>query len=182
MKFFPKKQFDVPRRRATVVDDGNENSSDLFRRNRTLTGRTLGGVSLGVDSPRIHVHHLTIKRRKVFSAFMIVIVSIGVLWWLISSFTASVAIVTPYASISETIDASTYSKVIQEYLDSSPFSRFSFFLDQTSLSEYVASQLPEVSSVAEKNMIGIGVTNFSITMRLPVAGWKIEDKQYYVDA
>lgn len=31
-------------------------------------------------------------------------------------------------------------------------------------------------------MAGIGITNISIKMRTPVAGWKINDKQYYVDA
>ena len=31
-------------------------------------------------------------------------------------------------------------------------------------------------------MTGIGVTDFIITMRLPVAGWQINNKQYYVDS
>jgi hypothetical protein len=31
-------------------------------------------------------------------------------------------------------------------------------------------------------MVGIGVTNFAVTMRTPVAGWQINNKQYYVDS
>lgn len=186
MKFFPKKHSNTPRRRQYSDNDAMPNTSNSFRRSQTLINRdnTVSSKvsSLNVDSPRTHVHHLAIKRRKVFVAFMIVFAVVVVLWLLISNFAATIHIVTPQSAISKTIDESRYSEVIQDYFETNPFGRFRFFLDNTALSEYVANKLPEVESVVEKNMVGIGMINFSVTMRNPVAGWKINDHQYYVDS
>ncbi|HZJ34809.1 MAG TPA: hypothetical protein VFD55_02210, partial [Candidatus Angelobacter sp.] len=73
-------------------------------------------------------------------------------------------------------------KVIQEYLNINPMSRLQFFLDQSALTKYVSDKLPEVANVKQQGSMGIGETDFSITMRTPVAGWMINDNQYYVDS
>ncbi len=188
MKFFTKKQADIPRRRLTTVDSSisSPTSSDIFKRNRTLTGTTsnrldsLNIVKAGLESPRSHVHHLTNKRRKVFSIFLVVVACIVILWTLVSHFTATVVISTGSA-LSRSVDSSRYETVVQDYFAVNPLSRFQFFLDQAALSAYVANKLTEVESVINKGMVNIGATSFAITMRVPVAGWKINDKQYFVD-
>jgi hypothetical protein len=188
MKLFSKKQSDAPRRRSATDNDIRmpSSSSNIFKRNQTLVGKALkyNHLSVGVDvgSPRAHIHHLTAKRRKVFSIFIVVVVSAASLWILISHFTAMIVISSADTTISKPINDSIYIKTIQDYFEINPLSRFQFFLDQNALSTYVANKLPEVEVITEKNMVGIGATSFAIAMRTPIAGWKINDKQYYVDA
>jgi len=188
MNLLHKKQSNVPRRRLAVNDVRSSNPSDIFKRNRTFTGTTsnsldsLNIVKSGLESPRAHAHNLTTKRRKVFSIFVIIILSAVFLWILISHFTASVVISTPSTDISKSINNDKYEQIIQDYFELNPLSRFQFFLDQDALSSYVASKLSEVESVKSMDMAGIGITNISIKMRIPIAGWKINNKQYYVDA
>jgi len=111
-----------------------------------------------------------------------VFVLTALLWTLINNFTATVIVSVPSMAISKPVDSSYYGKVIQEYLNINPMSRLHFLLDQSALTTYVSSKLPEVLTVVQQNMIGIGETNFAITMRIPVAGWMINGKQYYVDS
>ena len=108
--------------------------------------------------------------------------SIVLLWILISNFTATVIVSVPSTTISKSVDSAYYGKVIQEYLNINPMSRLQFFLNQSVLTTYVSDKLPEVASVKQQGRMGIGETDFSITMRTPVAGWVINDKQYYVDS
>jgi len=185
MKLFFKKKSDIPRRRlADDGDDSNQKVSSIFMRNRTLSGYLSGGrniVDPNVDSPRTNVHHLAIKRRKIFAIFLFAVLAIVFLWFLISNFTAGVSIVASNVTISKSIDESKYSKVIQDYLNANPLGRFNFFLDSSSLNDYVSNKLPEVELITESGMASIGDTRFSIKMRRPVAGWKIDGKQYFVD-
>lgn len=186
-----KKQSELPRRRRTSGDrtlsDETQVSSDIFRRNRTLTGTTSNrlnssGGSTDLRSPRVKAHNLASVRRKVFGVLVIVILSAGLLWWLISQFTAIPVVSVLDTSISKSVDTSKYEKSIQSYLESNPLGRLQFMLDKNSLSSYVSTDLAEVESVEQKGASGIGQTDFAITMRKPVAGWSIGDKQYYVDA
>jgi hypothetical protein len=190
MKLFSKKQSDTPRRRLATTDDisAPKPNSDIFKRNRTLTGTTsnrldsLNIIKSGLESPRAHVHHLTSKRRRVFSIFIAVLIFVAFLWTLISNFTATVVISTADTITSKPIDESIYKNAIQDYLDVNPLSRFQFLLDRSALSIYVSSQMPEIEAITNSGMANIGVTDFAVKMRVPVASWKINDKQYYVDA
>jgi len=162
---------------ATMDVKPDTESSNAFRRNQTLV--------IGSDqaqSPRAKTHHLTIKRRKVMAIFGIVVLSSIFLWLLISNFTARVSVSLFNSNISRTFEKSNYEKVIQEYLDANPMSRFTFLLDKTALNAFVVSKLPEVNTVSQQGMLEIGQTGFALTMRQPVAGWVINNKQYYVDA
>ena len=190
MSLFKKKQSDIPRRRV-VTDEAkrrDETPKAVFKRNRTLTGTKSNNFSATTstkadfESPRAHVHHLTHQRRVVLSALSIVILSAALLFLLLNNFTASAAIGVSDMGISKPVDESLYEKTIQDYLDINPMSRFHFMLDRSSLSAYVSSKLPEVLSVDQQNSVGPGVTRFAVTMRKPVAGWRIDDKQYYVDS
>jgi hypothetical protein len=189
MNLFKKKQSNTPRRRLAEHDERVTvlDSSNIFKRNRTLTGTTsnhLGATNVKSDleSPRAHAHYLANKRRKIFSVLMIILLSAACVWILISHFTAVATVSVSDASISKSINSSSYEQVIQDYLSANPVGRLRFLLDQSALSTYVASKLPEVKSVTQQNNIDIGKTNFIITMRVPVAGWKINGKQYYVDS
>jgi cell division septal protein FtsQ len=182
MKFFSKKQSDIPRRRL-ATNNASDNkisvSADIFKRNRTMSGTSANSLD---NSPRVHAHHLAIKRRRVFGVFLIALLAVICLWMLVSNFTASVVITTSDATVIKPLENSKYTTSIQDYLDINPLSRFRFLLDQSALSSYVSSKLPEVESVSLKNMVGLGSTDFSVKMRQPVAGWKINDQQYFVDA
>ena len=188
MSLFAKKQSDAPRRRS--VDGGSnksDTSSDIFKRNRTLTGTTSNRLDstntrTGLESPRTHAHYLSIQRRKISSILLIVFIALTLVWLLVSNLTATVVVSVSDTTMSKPINNTTYEKIIQDYLDMNPLSRLSFVLDQPAMSAYVSSKLPEVLSVTQRNMLSIGRSNFAITMRTPVAGWQINGKQYYVDS
>lgn len=190
MSLFKKKQIDTPRRRLADNDAQKPNDSRaVFKRNRTLTGSTSSKLNVAnvnqsnFESPRAHIHHLADKRRRVFSILSILLLSIIALFLILSNFTAKAAIGLQDVSVSKEVDYSIYEKSIQDYLDINPMSRFHFILNQSALSDYVSSKLPEVMSVEQKGTANFfGTTNFVINMRKPVAGWRINDKQYYVDS
>jgi cell division septal protein FtsQ len=179
MKFFSKKEKNIPRRRLNANFSVNnlDSSNDLYRRNQTLTG-----VIPNDQSPRIKTHHLSIKRRKVLGLFAVVSLSSIVIWILICNFTAGVTIKVSGDVINNNIENSVYEKVIQDYFDVNPIGRFKFLLDKSGLKSFVISKLPEVYNIKQSASVGLGVTEFDITMRNPVAGWLINDRQYFVDA
>jgi hypothetical protein len=112
-----------------------------------------------------------------------VVLLVGVfLVLMLSQYTASPTIVVSDGGISQPIQTARYVSAIQDYLDSNPVGRLRFLLNNDSLSQYVSNALPEVASVQQESLSGFGKTDFQITMRTPVAGWKIGDNQYYVDS
>lgn len=187
MNIFKKRKPDIAGRRLAGRDESKMASSGIFKRNRTLTGTTSNyldsaNIKSDLESPRVHAHNLAIKRRKILSILLIVFASIAVLWLLIINFTAKVIVGVSNSNISKSIEYSNYESAIQEYLNIYPMSRLNFFLNQSSLSTFVSGKLPEVATVAQQNRAGFGETNFAITLRQPVAGWVIDNKQYFVDS
>jgi cell division septal protein FtsQ len=187
--FKKKKKNDIPKRRSIKqIDESSEKpSTNLFKRNRTLTGTTsnrLKSVNTNneLESPRVHAHNLTIKRRKIGSILLLILIIAAPIWFLINNFTATVNIEISDVKMSKSIDTSKYEKAIQDYLNINPMSRFSFFLDINAMGDYVSSKLPEVSNIDKIITIAPGKVNFTLKMRTPVAGWQINDKQYYVDS
>lgn len=192
MAILRKKSSDAPRRRQSsgapirpsAVDDQRQN---LFQRNRTLTGSTSNRMSAthhptDLQSPRTHVHHLAQRRRKIGSVLLIVITSATILLWLLVQLTARVVVSVSDTSVSRPIETALYEKAINEYLGLNPISRLRFAMDPTSLSAYLSQVLPEVAGVTRMSLVSIGETNFTLAMRQPVAGWKIDATQYFVDA
>lgn len=159
-----------------------------FRRNRTIVGSTSNGlnsvnvVKTGLESPRTHIHHLTIMRRKVLNIFLIILLSGAFLWLLVSNFTASPQIVFSDVSINKQAEKNRYSKIIQDYLQANPMERFSFMLSRDKLTGYMSSKLPEVEEATLQGMQNIGKTNFIVKMRKPIASWNIDETKYYVDS
>lgn len=187
MNLFNKKKSELPKRRSAEYVKNTPPTSNTFKRNRTLTGTTSNhlvstNTNTGLESPRTHTHNLLTQRRKIVGILILVFVSAVLIWVLVSNFTASVSISLADIGMSKPVDSSKYEKAIQNYLDINPMSRFSFILDQSAITKYVSSKLPEVSEIKHRNIVSIGKSNFTITMRTPVAGWQINNKQYYVDS
>lgn len=178
MSLFQRKKDDlIPRRRLEADAGSSGDLSGNFKRNQTLSG------PISPATTRQKTHHLTIKRRKVLTIFLIVLMSALVIWLLIINMTAKVSVnITGSISSSKNIDKSSYEKVIQDYLNDNPIGRLRFFLDQKALRAYLVNKLPEIDNVSQGGTDGFGVTIFRITMRSPVAGWMIKGKQYFVDA
>lgn len=187
MKLFKKKPVNAPRRRQAEVNLVQTTSSDVFKRNRTLTGTTSSRLSSAgskndLESSRSHIHHLSNQRRKLSVVLALVVVSIILVWLLVSNFTAEAVVRVSDTNISKSVDDNQYEESIQDYLNIHPLQRFTFLLDKTALAAYVTDKLPEVLSIDERGMESIGQIVFSIKMRQPVAGWRINDRQYYVDS
>jgi hypothetical protein len=194
MGLFAKKQTpDVPRRRQSESGETRRPADTtggqyMFQRNRTLTGSTSNDVRSAqrttddLRSPRTQAHHLALQRRKISTVLIVVLAGSGLLFWLLLQFTARVSIVVEDTALSRPIDSSIYEKAINDYLGINPVMRLRFAVDVAGLSSYVSSQLPEVESVDAVNLASIGETAVSVTLRHPVAGWTIQNRQYYVDA
>lgn len=181
MKLFRAKKHDQPGRRLSDQDvrPVQTDMSTQFRRNRTLSGvRRPGDAS---SSTRSQVHHLTIKRQRVGSIFLLVLIGIALLGLLITQLTARVIVVGSTKAITSAIDAPKYEKVINDYLGIHPADRLRFILNDKALSDYASSITPEVSTINQSGSENVVDTHFTITFRSPVAGWQINGHQYYVD-
>lgn len=187
-----KKAPESPRRRQIQPGVVREPASrdverNIFQRNRTLTGSTSNRLShthhpTDLQSPRTNAHQLAIKRRKISGILLTVLAAGIVIMWLLLQFTARVGISVSDTSLSRPIDNARYEKAINDYLAINPVSRLRFVLDQTSLTNYLSATLPEVARVSRVSLGAIGETNYTLTMRRPVAGWTINSGQYFVDA
>lgn len=188
---FKKKQSDLPHRRQSALPHAVRTASTpgndaFFRRNRTLTGTTSNSLATthtrnDLESPRVRAHDLAIHRRKVLGVLLMVLLGATILLILVSQLTARPVVVSS-TSLSHSIDSSRYERVIQDYLEMNPMSRLRFMLDAGALNRYVGQRLPEITALSQEGFAGLGVTNFALTMRVPVAGWQIGSRQYYVDA
>lgn len=200
MGIFKKKKPDVPNRRRTGDTDLSTRTatprSDVFRRGRTIVGSitsiqsSLDNIgqghnrsNLNVDSARTHVHHLSIKRRKLSGLLVVSVLAITILWLLVSNFTASLTVGSSNLDIVKPIDEKSYIGSINNFLDANPLSRLSFLMDDKALNENIGVIHPEIQNVRRLgNTLKPGETKYIITFRNPVAGWQIKDDQYYVDS
>jgi cell division septal protein FtsQ len=191
---FRKKQSDAaPRRRQQAGDARRERASEAaeidqnhtFRRNRTLTGSLSSRVSSATEttgdlkSSRTHAHHLTLQRRKIAGVLMVVLVIAGMIAGLLFNLTA-----TPVVTSSDhalTLEASRYEKAINDYLAVRPIERLRFSLNEERLSDYLRQAVPEVADVEQDGFAYPGATDFTLTMRRPIASWIIGGKQNFVD-
>lgn len=192
MGLFKKQQKSLPLRRHAPAGDIRDESAltDIdqrynFRRNRTLTGSSSSDVTSASEgkaqlkSPRVHTHELIKKRRRV--SILLVVASAGALsiYGLIVQFTAEPLVHAPGVPVS--LDTS-YSTAIQSYFAAHPIERLRFLTNQSQLERFVKDKLPEVASLRIGSQAGFGKSDFVLTMRRPLAGWTIQNKQQYVDA
>jgi len=173
---------DVPRRRAAadyVRTPATPDANSQFRRNQTISSiRRADGEPV---SERARVHNLTQRRRKISATLGLVFGIIVILAILMTQFTARANVTGSTAALSRAINPVAYEKTINEYLAIHPVERLRFALNEAALSQYVSAALPEVSAVTLSSTSNIVESNFTLTVREPVAGWQINTKQYYVD-
>lgn len=189
--FHRKKTPDITPRRRLVDTPRNsrpsllEQQSNLFKRNRTLTGSISSQVASATEangalkSSRVHAHELTHQRRRIGVVLLFVVAAAALVTILLTQLTATVTVAIPQV---KSLDTSTYEQDIQQYLTEHPFERLRFALDLGRLTEYLRAKAPEVDTVTDVTPGGLGTTQISLRLRTPIVGWKIGDKQYYVDA
>jgi len=180
---FPRKATkDVPRRRAAadyVRTPATPDANSQFRRNQTISSiRRPDGEPV---SERARVHNLTQRRRKITAILGLVFGIIIVLAALMTQFTARANVTGSTAALSRAIDPKAYEKAINDYLAIHPVERLRFAMNEAALSQYLSGALPEVAHVRLSSTTNIVESNFTLTLRQPVAGWQINSKQYYVD-
>lgn len=182
IKFKSKEKNDPPRRRQSsdfVRTPATPDPGNQFRRNQTLSG--VKRPDSEPVSERARMHHLAHRRRNVSAILTLVLAIIAILGVLLSQFTGRVVVSGSSAALTHTIQPANYEKAINNYLAIHPVERLRFALNQTALSAYVSSILPEVSQVKLTSTDSIVQSNFTLTLRKPVAGWQINGHQYYVD-
>lgn len=182
IKFTQKAKNDIPHRRQSSdfvrtpasIDTGNQ-----FRRNQTLSG--IKHSASEPASERTRLHHLARQRRHIGAILSLVLGIIIILSVLLFQFTGKVIVAGSSAALTHSIQPSTYEKAINDYLGIHPVERLRFALNETALSAYVSGVLPEVSHVKLTATDNIVQSNFTLTLRKPVAGWQINGHQYFVD-
>lgn len=179
----------VPRRRRIAEDEfeagsttqkpAPETPTTQFRRNQTLSSYRHNTPE---ESSRQKAHTLALQRRKLGGIFLIVAVAVVALALLLWQLIAQVHVMTSSRQLSTTFSNKTYEAAVNEYLNLNPAQRLRVSLDETSLSNFVANELPEVEKLELSGMPGLAQSNVTVTFRTPVAGWQINGKQFYVDA
>lgn len=187
MALFSKKQTNIPKRREVThgrITEENLSDKYAFRRNRTLTGSMSSQVmstnetGAQLKSSRVQAHELVKKRRHLGGILFLVLGTVVVLLALIYQFTAGVVV--KAQDVSMQLDV-TYEKAIQEYFSKQPIQRLRFLLNEEALGGYLRTVTPEVASVKNDGNAGFGKSAFIVTMRTPIAAWKINGDQQYVD-
>lgn len=182
-----RRSVDLPGRRSSSSQSigSSQESSTMYKISRTLSSSRLVDLTRdtsSVDSTRSKNHHLTLHRRKASSLLFVVVLVIAGLVWMIMQLTASVLVSTNDKRLVSTVDMTIYSKAISGYLDSHPITRMRAFLDTETLRQSLASSYPEIKKITDNGKPNINQTEYVVTFRKPLAGWKINEKQYYVDS
>lgn len=165
--------------------DSRDVDSDTSQTQNYFRNRTLSGIRQKTDdeqpSERTRAHRLSRLRRRLLAIFGLILLICALIFILLAQFTSRAAITVSQGSLSHDIDRNAYTATINNYFEMHPVERLRFSLSHDQLSQYVINKHPEISTISQSTIWGIGETSFSISLRRPVAGWKIGDKQYYVD-
>lgn len=185
IRFFKREPKNKPPRRQASASPPDEPNQLTFRRGRTLTGSLLSHVKAvnegGADlkSHRVQAHELKRQRRHVGLLLLAVLgVSLSLIF-LLSEFTASVKARIEQVSPS---NGDGYISIIDSYLAARPLERLRFMQNDEQLTAYVRSKAPEVLAVKDDGWAGFGSSQFSVSVRKPVAAWSIGGSQQYVDS
>lgn len=182
-KVSKKQQEVVPRRRHADYDRDDSTtsssaSSGVFRRGQTLSGYR---TPVTEESARGKAHHLVRQRRNMGAIFLIVTIIIVFLALLLWQFMAQISIATSTKQLTKSFEGIEYSKAVEEYMGLHPAERLRFALNERGLSEYVSSKYPEVEKMSLSENTSLAKGTFTITFRTPVAGWRVNGVQSYVD-
>lgn len=180
MKFSRRNTSDVPRRRTSdaPAEAVAEAQNRSYLRNRTISGTT----PTREESARSHAHMLAAQRRRLGGIFLLIAGIIVLLALLLGQFTAKVTVGVVGTNLAQQPDTTAYEKAISSYLNGHPVERLRFTLSSSQLLQSLTASDPEIAAVKQTTVWGLGVTNFAITLRQPVAGWQINHQQFYVDS
>jgi hypothetical protein len=105
----------------------------------------------------------------------------GLLLFLISQYSAQVTVSAGKVANDASM-TTTYEPLIQEYFARRPFERFRFATDMKEMVRYMQQNgAPEVVSAAFEPTANLSVSQATLTLREPVAGWVVAGRQEYVD-
>lgn len=178
---------DIARSRQQKFEQESGGSDDyqVFRRSRTLTGsasssvRTLNEPGAHLKSPRVHAHTLMRTRRHMGLILFAIIIACGVLYGIVSQFTATVTVtINDSASVEPKAD---YAKAVQDYLAGAPLERLRFLVNNDALKHALQAQYPEIAGATLQGGDGLGNAEVALTMRQPVAEWTVGGQNEYVD-
>lgn len=173
------------RRSGNTEDDKNIANRSSYKISRTLSKARISTTSIGsnvVDSKRSKGHHLARHRRHTGLLFTISILTVVFLLWVIYQLTATVVVSVNDNRIDSSFDKIIYEKAITSYMDSNLISRLRVAADGDKMRQFLAGDYPEIKMINDNGKISIFETNYLVSLRKPVAGWKINDRQYYVDS
>jgi len=135
-----------------------------------------------LQSDRLKKQILRRRRRLLVVSLVGLTVVIGGLYYLVSQYSTTVRNITfEPAALSRQPPAGPYQRAIVSYLETQPAQRFRFALDPHRLTKALAQENPEIGSV-EATGGGMGYSDFRLTFRTAVVGWKLADKHYFVDS
>lgn len=173
---------EVPRRRIQREDEPRPSleNANQFRRNQTLSQARHSADE--PQSERARYHQLAARRRKAFAILGLVFGVLILLGLLLTQFTGQLSVTRSTEPLSQPVDASRYEAIITDYLGLNPVERLRFTLNEERLTSYVAASAPEVLAVSLSGTTGVIQSDFTVTLRKPLAGWQINGRQYFVDA
>jgi hypothetical protein len=189
-----KKEDQPPRRRQGSGGDqaaeklGNFNYSPTFRRNRTITGSSSAKIAssneLRADlvSPRAHVHHLALTRRRLLLYLVVTVAGIFALYVLVSQLVASVNVRVVGAAPFTSQQMQPYRAAVEAYYAARPVERLRFLLNEGDFLKNLQAMNPDVEFVHVDQGSKLGEALLTITPREPIARWKTGGKREYVDA
>lgn len=163
-----------------MQQEPSRKSDRQFRRNQTLSSarRYADGDT---QSDRARSHTLTQHRRKMSGIFIMVLITIGLLFGLLTQFTAQVSISGSDQPLKTPLASDALTEEIEAYFGVRPAERLRFLLNEASLTSFVAETYPEVRSVAVSQVVNMTETRFRVELRQPIASWTIDGVRSYVD-
>lgn len=185
MKFSRSKPDEQLASRRRVGDDDEmrrvpREQSTSFRR-----GQSFGRVRVGDHEQQSHrhrLHHLSHRRRKVGGVFLLLIGAIVLLFLILTQLIAQVSVTSGSTTISRAVDPEPYVQTIDEYFTVNPVERLRFALNESALQSFVQQAHPEVASLQLASVSDMVRAQFSLEFREPLAGWRINNQQNYVDS
>lgn len=159
-----------------------------YRRNQTLTGsRTVASASeqsAQRQSPRAVSHSLRQRRRRAGSLLIGMLVAAAVTTGVLYQFIGT-SRVTIYGQVRQAANTDTYTlyrQAIDTYLNTYPLQRLRATLNTTQLQQYLEDQgMREVYAVQAPAADGMGKAVFEVRMREPIASWRMNGAQHFVD-
>lgn len=190
ISFFRKQQKSspLPRRRTMPAGEGVGprvvQPGRVFQRNQTLTGSVSSRVASVVEdgmlrSPRVEAGHLRRHRFNISTGLVVLLAFSGGLTLLLSQFTARAA-VRVNSPMAMEIDP-VYNKLVADYLSRHPLQRFRFLTNTAAMVMELQKQAPEIARIINIESGGYGRSNYALEFRRPVASWRINGRQNYVD-